>query len=288
MKKGFLLCSAVLLLFTALVSAAESRPLPPTHARAYILMDARTGRILAAHNAYAPYPIASLTKLMTLYLLFEAVQQGRLHLDQRVMPSYAAVHTAGSCAFLQAGVPVTVRQLILGMTVDSGNDAAVQAAILVGGSVPAFVRLMNKTARDLGMKATVYGNPHGLPMPGTHSSAYDLALLSRAIIRRFPHYLSFFGAKYFVYNRVRQRNSNLLLWKDSRVDGLKTGYTNAAGHCLVATAMKGKERLIAVVLGVPSFRIESHGFHTVARSAENLLIWGYAHGPRGRMLAQDP
>ena len=287
MKKGLLICCAVLL-FTVLVSAAESHPLPLTHARAYILMDVRTGHILAAHNAYTPYPIASLTKLMTLYLLFEAVQQGRLHLDQRVMPSYAAVHTGGSCAFLQAGVPVTVRQLILGMTVDSGNDAAVQAATLVGGSVPAFVRLMNKTARELGMRATVYGNPHGLPMPGTHSSAYDLALLSRAIIRRFPQYLAFFRAKYFVYNRVRQRNSNLLLWKDPHVNGLKTGYTNAAGHCLVATSVKGKERLIAVVLGVPSFRIESHGFHTVASSAENLLAWGYAHNPRGRMLARDP
>lgn len=288
MKKGFLLCSAVLLLFTVLVSAAESHPLPTTHARAYILMDAKTGHILAAHNAYTPYPIASLTKLMTLYLLFQAVQEGRLRLDQRIMPGYAAVHTGGSCAFLQAGVPVTVRQLILGMTVDSGNDAAVQAAILVGGSVPAFVRLMNRTAHELGMGATVYGNPNGLPMPGVHASAYDLALLSRAIIRRFPAYLPFFKAKYFAYNRVRQRNSNLLLWRDPHVDGLKTGYTNAAGHCLVATAMRGRVRLIAVVLGVPSFRIESHGFHTVATLTENLLAWGYTHHPNSRMLARDP
>ena len=249
---------------------------PMLGARSYILMNATNGQILAAHNAYRPYPIASITKLMTLYLLFQAIDEGKLRLDERFYPCTAALRTGGSSMFLRAGVPFTVRQLILGMTVPSGNDAAVEAAVLVAGSVPAFVTEMNRTARALGMLSTSYNNPDGLPHPGDRASPYDIAILSRAILTRFPQFASFFDVAHFRYDGVTSPNPNLLVGRVPYITGLKSGYTDAAGHCLVATAKRDGLSLVAVVLGVPSFRDEARGFWAVSWQSLALLDWGYA------------
>ena len=250
--------------------------LPPIDARSYILMNAETGQILAAKNAYKPYAIASLSKLMTLYLLFQDIDSGHLQLHGQYTPGPAALQTGGSSMFLRAGLPFSLAQLILGMTVPSGNDAAVEAAVLVAGNVPTFVQEMNRTAQKLGMLSTTYNNPDGLPHPNNFSSAYDQAVLTRNILQRFPQYLPFFGHKNFTYAGITSPNPNLLVGRVPFVTGMKSGYTDAAGHCLVVTGTQGNMTLIAVVLGVPSFTNESRGFWKASWAGLKLLDWGFA------------
>ncbi|WP_312263242.1 D-alanyl-D-alanine carboxypeptidase family protein [Candidatus Igneacidithiobacillus taiwanensis] len=249
---------------------------PPIDARAYILMNADTGQILAAKNAYQPYAIASLTKLMTLYLLFQDISNGHLQLHEQYTPSPAALRTGGSSMFLRAGLPFTLSQLILGMTVPSGNDAAVEAAVLVSGNVPSFVQQMNATAKQLGMLSTTYYNPDGLPHPNNYSSAYDQAILTRNIMQRFPDFMPYFNHENFTYAGITSPNPNLLVGRVPFVTGMKSGYTDAAGHCLVVTGTQGNVHLIAVVLGVPSFHNESRGFWKTSWESLKLLDWGFA------------
>ena len=182
----------IVLLFCVPRARAETSGLPAIDARAYILMNADTGAILAAKNAYLPYAIASITKLMTLYLLFKDIDKGHLALNQHFVPCQTALRTGGSTMFLHPGLSFTVAQMILGMTVPSGNDAAVEAAHLVAGSVPAFVADMNRTARRIGMLSTTYYNPDGLPHPNNMASPYDIAVLTRAIMTQFPQFMPFF------------------------------------------------------------------------------------------------
>ncbi len=266
----------IVLLFCVPRARAETSGLPAIDARAYILMNADTGAILAAKNAYLPYAIASITKLMTLYLLFKDIDKGHLALNQHFVPCQTALRTGGSTMFLHPGLSFTVAQMILGMTVPSGNDAAVEAAHLVAGSVPAFVADMNRTARQIGMLSTTYYNPDGLPHPNNMASPYDIAVLTRAIMTQFPQFMPFFGHAKFTYAGITSPNPNLLVGRVPFITGMKSGYTDAAGHCLVATGTQGGVNLIAVILGVPSFHKENRGFWKASWQSLKLLDWGFA------------
>ncbi|MBZ0093338.1 MAG: D-alanyl-D-alanine carboxypeptidase [Sulfuricellaceae bacterium] len=251
---------------TAVASAVP--PAPDVDARSYVLMDTASGRVLAAKAENQRLEPASLTKLMTVYLAFDGLQRGTLKLDETVAVSPEAWKTGGSRMFIQPLLPVNVEQLIQGLVVVSGNDAAVALAETMGGSTDSFVQIMNRTAQQLGLKNTHYVDVNGLPQAEHYSSAYDLALLSRDIIARFPQYLHYFGEKTFTYNKITQRNWNPLVFSDPTVDGLKTGHTDEAGFCLDATAVRQNRRLVALVMG-SSTRSAS------ASAAEALLNFGY-------------
>lgn len=270
----FFLGCALLLSIPA--ARADDSGQPPIDARAYILMNAQNGAIIAAKNAYQPYAIASITKLMTLYLLFKDINAGGLRLNQEFVPCQAALQTGGSSMFMHPGLRFSVAQMILGMTVPSGNDAAVEAAHLVAGSVPAFVREMNQTARKIGMLSTTYYDPDGLPHPNNTASPYDVAVLTRRIMTDFPQYMHFFNHENFTYAGITSPNPNLLVGRVPFITGMKSGYTDAAGHCLVATGTQNGVQLIAVILGVPSFTDESRGFWKASWQSLKLLDWGFA------------
>ena len=270
-----LLSLVVIFLFCTPRAEAQSG-LPPIDARAYILMNADTGAIIATKNAYRPYAIASITKLMTLYLLFKDIDSGHLQLNQRFVPCRAALQTGGSSMFMHPGLPFTIAQMILGMTVPSGNDAAVEAAHLVAGSVPAFVAEMNRTARKIGMLSTTFYDPDGLPHPNNMASPYDVAVLTRTLMTQFPQFMPFFRHENFTYAGITSPNPNLLVGRVPFITGMKSGYTDAAGHCLVATGTQDGISLIAVILGVPSFRDEGRGFWRASWQSLKLLDWGFA------------
>jgi serine-type D-Ala-D-Ala carboxypeptidase (penicillin-binding protein 5/6) len=211
---------------------------------------------------------ASLTKLMTVYLTYEALKAGALQLNQTVPVSVDARKATGSRMFIQPGMPVTIGQLIAGLMIDSGNDAAVALAEAIAGTQDNFVTMMNKTAGLLHLADTHYTNVNGLPKPDLYTSALDLARLSRNIIARFPDILEVSKQQYYTYNKIRQRSWNPVLFRDSSVDGLKTGLTDASGHCIDATASRDGRRLIAVVMGGPSWSASSN-------DVEALLDYGY-------------
>ena len=260
-----------ILLLAASNAPADPLPLPAApqvDARNYALIDPLSGQMLAAHDAEKQVPPASLTKLMTAYLTFQAISNGTLGLGQNVPVSVAAWKAGGSTMFLQPGLPVTVEQAIQGMVVVSGNDAAVAISEAIAGNMDSFVQMMNVTAGQLGMNESHFLNVDGLPMPSHLTSARDIGILTEAIIRKYPGYLHYFGEKTFTYNHVTQNNWNPLVFSDSTVTGMKTGHTDDAGYCLDATAVRGGHRLIAVVLGASSREAS-------AKSAEALLDYGY-------------
>lgn len=272
----FSLLSLVAIFLFCIPRAEAQSGLPPIDARAYILMNADTGAIIATKNAYRPYAIASITKLMTLYLLFKDIDSGHLQLNQRFVPCRAALQTGGSSMFMHPGLPFTIAQLILGMTVPSGNDAAVEAAHLVAGNVPAFVAEMNRTAHKIGMLSTTFYDPDGLPHPNNMASPYDVAVLTRTLMTQFPQFMPFFRHENFTYAGITSPNPNLLVGRVPFITGMKSGYTDAAGHCLVATGTQDGISLIAVILGVPSFRDEGRGFWRASWQSLKLLDWGFA------------
>jgi D-alanyl-D-alanine carboxypeptidase (penicillin-binding protein 5/6) len=233
-------------------------PPPAVNARSWVLMDATSNQILASGNPDERVEPASLTKLMTAYLVFEALQSKKISMDQIVMPSDAVrrVKNDESRMFIEANKPVSVHDLVYGMIIQSGNDAAIALAELVGGSEAQFVDMMNAEAKRLGMTHTHYADVNGMPSPGHYTSAGDLALLSVRLIRDFPEYYDIFAIKEFTYNKIRQFNRNRLLWIDPSVDGLKTGHTQAAGYCLIASAKRplpgvpdATNRLVTVMMG---------------------------------------
>lgn len=233
--------------------APSPTPAPPIiDAKGYILMDANSGAILASQNAETRMAPASLTKLMSMYLISQALAKGQIHLDDLVTISETAWRTGGSRMFVQVGTQVPVKDLIDGIVVASGNDATMAMAEYVGGNTQSFVDLMNKTAASLGMKDTHFMDPTGLPDPGHYSTPYDLAILSQAIIQDYPEDYKLYDQKWITYNHIKQPNRNRLLWRDPTVDGLKTGHTKEAGYCLIASAERNGMRLIAVVMGAPS------------------------------------
>ena len=233
----------------------KNTPTPPvlTDMASYVLMDAKTGAILAEAAPDLELPPASLTKLMTAHLVYQALAHGSLKMDQIVPVSDNAWHQQGSTMFIQPNSVVTVNQLLHGLLIDSGNDAAVALAEQIAGSTGAFVQMMNTEAQKLGLNDTNYANPTGLPAPDLHTSALDVALLSRTILQDEPQITDITKVQTYSYANITQRNWNPVIFKDPTVDGLKTGLTNESGHCIDATATRGDMRLIAVVMGGPTW-----------------------------------
>ena len=230
-------------------------PTPPTvDARSFIVVDFRTGKELAALEPDARMEPASLTKLMTSYIVFQDLASGKLKLSEPVVVSEHAWRSEGSRTFIELGKPVTVEFLILGMIVQSGNDATIALAEHIAGTEETFAQLMNSNAKRLGMTGTHFENSSGLPSPNHYTTARDMSLLAAAIIRDFPQYYKYFSVHEFEYNGIKQQNRNGLLEKDSTVDGLKTGHTDSAGFCLVTSSLRDGMRLISVVLGSSSFK----------------------------------
>jgi len=266
-------CLAVALCIAAQLAAEEPTvaPAPPRLAsKSYYLIDFTTDKVLSASEPDVELPPASLTKLMTAYVVFGALESGRIRLDDRAHVSTKAWRTGGSRMFIEVNSDVAIEDLLHGLLIQSGNDAAVALAEHVAGSVDAFVGEMNAAAQKLGMQNTVYRNPHGLPARGHYTTARDLALLAKAIIAEFPDFYSIYAEREFTYNGIAQNNRNALLWRDPSVDGMKTGYTESAGYCLVTSAQRDGMRLIAVVLGAPSPRVRNDG-------AQKLLDYGFAN-----------
>lgn len=224
-------------------------PAPGLTARAWLSMDVNSGQFIAAEGLNERVEPASLTKLMTAYLVFDALETGRLKLDQTVVISDKAWRTEGSRMFVKVNSQVAVNDLLQGVIVQSGNDASVALAEAVAGSEGAFAALMNEEAAKLGLTATHFVNSTGLPDPEHLTSVRDLGVLSAALVARFPQYLHYYSQKEYTYNNIKQPNRNRLLWLDNTVDGLKTGHTQSAGYCLVSTALRDGRRVVSVVVG---------------------------------------
>lgn len=251
-------------------------PMSPIGAQSYVLMDYQTGQVLAEKNPDARHAPASTTKLMTAYVVFQDLKAGRIHLDTKFNISNKAWRQGGSRMFLNPGAQVTVDNLLQGLLVPSGNDAAVALAQGVAGTTAAFVSLMNAYAKQLGLVNTHYSDVNGLPKPDLYTSAMDLAKLSRAIISQFPQYYHYFSERSFAWNNISQYNYNKLLWRDPSVDGLKTGYTSEAGYILASSADRRGTRLISVVMGVNLPKASSaQNYVNLARVSEALLNYGF-------------
>jgi serine-type D-Ala-D-Ala carboxypeptidase (penicillin-binding protein 5/6) len=259
-------------------SAFAQVPPPAVNARSWVLIDATSNQVLASGNPDERVEPASLTKLMTAYLVFQALDSKKISMDQTVMPSVAVrrVRNDESRMFIEANKPVTVHDLVYGMIVQSGNDAAIALAELVGGTETQFVTMMNSEAQKLGMKNTHFADVNGMPDAQHYTTAGDLAVLSARLIRDYPDYYSIFSVKEFTYNKIKQPNRNRLLWLDPTVDGLKTGHTEAAGYCLIATAKRpvpgvadASRRLVTVMMGEPKE-------HDRVQDSLKMLNYGYS------------
>lgn len=276
---------------------------PKVAAKSYILMDYDSGAILASKAPDKKVEPASLTKMMTAYIVYNELKQGNIHLDDQVTISKKAWQMPGSKMFIEVGKKVKVSDLIKGMDIQSGNDATVALAEHIAGSEETFTELMNRYAQKLGMKNSHFDNATGLPSPEHYSTARDLALLARAIIHDFPEQYKIYAEKKFTFNGITQYNRNKLLWQDPSVDGLKTGHTLSAGYCLVASAKRGNMRLISVVLGTDStskrvqesqkllnygFRFfETHKLFTAGQRIIEARVWEGTRDTVGLGLTQD-
>src|SRR5690554_1606140 len=253
-------------------------PSPPQIAgSSYVLMDPKSGRIIMESNSNERLPPASLTKMMTAYIVERELDEGRISMSDMVPISVKAWKTPGSRTFIREGTSVSVETLIKGVIIQSGNDASVALAEFVAGSEGAFVDIMNQQAQLLGMKDTHFENATGLPAKDHYSTAYDLAILAQAIILDYPENYPIYAEKQFSYNNIHQPNRNSLLWRDESVDGLKTGHTEEAGYCLVASAKRENTRFIAVVMGTKS---------TEARTQEvqKMLNYGFRYYESERLF----
>jgi len=270
-----MLCAALLVPATLAAQLAFPQA-PEIAARNYLLLDVTAGKELAVREADVQIPPASLTKLMTAYLVFDALRNKKITLEQTLPVSERAWKTPGSRMFIDPKMQVPIDDLLKGMIVQSGNDATVALAEGVGGTVEHFVQMMNERAQALGMKNTSYKNPEGLNAEGHYTTARDLALLATRLMQDFPEYLHYYATKEYRYPGTPEsnnKNRNTLLLRDPTVDGLKTGYTEAAGFCLVATAKRefpqiGERRLLSIVLGTTSENAR-------ATESQKLLNWGY-------------
>jgi D-alanyl-D-alanine carboxypeptidase (penicillin-binding protein 5/6) len=261
-------------------SFADAPPPPQVAANSWLLMDLTADLPIASHDADARVEPASLTKLMTAYLVFQALEKKSITLDQQVPVSKKAWKTGGSRMFIEPRKPVTVAELLRGMIVQSGNDATVALAELVAGQEEVFAQMMNREAQRLGLKNTHFTNASGWPDPKHYSTARDLATLAAALIRDFPEFYKLYSIKEFSYNNITQQNRNRLLWLDPNVDGMKTGHTEAAGYCLIASAKRGERRLLTVVLG-------AHSDAQRAQESQKLLNYGFQFYDSVRVYAKD-
>lgn len=262
--------AAILACGASLSWAAEPIiPAPPQlAAKSYVLMDATSGQVLVEHNGDERLPPASLTKLMTAYIATLEINRGQIREEDMVHVSEKAWRTGGSRMFIQVGTQVSVSDLLHGIIIQSGNDASVALAEHIAGSEDAFADLMNQQAQRLGLTNTQFRNATGLPHPEHYSSAHDMAKLARAIIHDDPQHYAIYKQKEFLWNNIRQPNRNLLLWRDPTVDGLKTGHTDEAGYCLVASAERNGQRLITAVFG-------TSGEEARSAEAQKLLTYGF-------------
>ena len=274
MKKNILTLfnTFFLVLLYSSVSADEPRfyipESPPIAAKAYILMDHNSGKVLAAENENERRSPASLTKIMTSYVVFKRLQEDFISLDDEVKISEKAWKTGGSRSFIEVGKMIKLEDLLKGMIIQSGNDASVALAEHVAGSEGTFVLFMNDYAQEIGMTNTRFENSSGLPHKDQYTTAKDMALLSSAIIKDFPKFYEWYGQKEFTYNNIKQINRNKLLFTDSTVDGLKTGWTEKAGYCLATSANRVGMRLVSIVLGSASPAIRT-------AETEKLLDYGF-------------
>jgi D-alanyl-D-alanine carboxypeptidase (penicillin-binding protein 5/6) len=253
--------------------SSSKAPLVPTaptvNAASYILIDFHSGRLLAHKNSDEKMEPASLSKLMTMYVVEQEILQNKLSLSDKVLISTNAWKTSGSKMFVNVDDHISVEDLIRGVVIQSGNDASVALAEHIAGSEEAFAQLMNHYAKNLGMKNTHFTNATGLPDPDLYSTAKDMSLLAQALIRNSdPKIFPLYAEKWFTYQNIRQQNRNRLLWRDIGVDGLKTGHTESAGYCLVSTALRNGMRLISVVMGSPSDAVR-------AEESQKLLSYGF-------------
>jgi D-alanyl-D-alanine carboxypeptidase (penicillin-binding protein 5/6) len=296
-RAAALVIASTMFLSISLAAPAQAAqalvPKPPQlAASAYILIDAITGKVIVENNADEVLAPASLTKMMTAYMLAFEVASGNVSLEDQVRISEKAWRTTGSRMFIQEGTFVKLEDLMRGIIIQSGNDASVAVAEHLAGSEEAFADLMNQHALRLGMTQTHFVNSTGLPAEGHQTTARDLAIMARAIIRDYPEDYLVYAEKEFTFNKIRQPNRNKLLWRDSTVDGLKTGYTSEAGYCLVASAKKDGQRLISVVLGALSTEgraqesqklltygmrfFETHTLYNAQESLTKARVWGGA------------
>lgn len=246
---------STVLTLLAPVSGVQAAPLPAApllSADSYLLMDYVSGQVLASKEPDKRIEPASLTKLMTAYIVSEELKRGSVTLDEPVMISAEAQAMPGSRMFIEAGKLVSLEDLLRGLIIQSGNDASVALAEHIAASERGFVDMMNRTAESLGMSSTHFANASGLPDPEHYTTANDLALIATAIIRQHPETYALYSEREFTFNDITQKNRNTLLWRDDSVDGMKTGHTEAAGYCLVASAVREDMRLISVVLGTAS------------------------------------
>jgi serine-type D-Ala-D-Ala carboxypeptidase (penicillin-binding protein 5/6) len=297
---------AFVLLVAARLAAEEAVATvapPKVPFKSHYLVDFTTDQVLSESGADVELPPASLTKLMTAYVVFGALHEGRIRLDDRAHVSERAWRQGGTRMFIEVNSDVGIEDLLYGLLIQSGNDAAVALAEHVSGSLDAFVAEMNAAAQKLGMQNSVFRNPHGLPARGHYTTARDLAVLAKAIIDEFPDFYSLYAEREFSYNGIKQSNRNALLWRDPSVDGMKTGYTEAAGYCLVSSAQRDGMRLIAVVLGAPSARsrndgtqklleygftnFETHKLYTAGQEIDNARVWGGETEFAGLGVAED-
>jgi D-alanyl-D-alanine carboxypeptidase (penicillin-binding protein 5/6) len=272
LRAAGLACAA---LIASLQAGAQALPVPGIAGREYLLVDMNADQVLAEHDADTPADPAALTKLMTAYVVFVALHDHKLALDQRLPVSqraWAERKGGGSLMFLDPKMTPTVDELLQGLIVDSGDDAAVALAEGVAGSTDAFVAMMNRQAQAWGLKNTAFRNVTGLTEAGHRSTARDLVAVAQHIVRDYPEYAHYYAQRDFTFNNIRQDNRNLLLERDPSVDGMKTGYSEAAGYCLLATAQRdfpnGKRRLMAVVMGADSVQGR-------ANETQKLLNWGF-------------
>ncbi|MEM7254503.1 MAG: D-alanyl-D-alanine carboxypeptidase family protein [Pseudomonadota bacterium] len=305
MSKIRVLVVATGALLWSVVSAAQTLiPTPPTvAARAHLLQDYWTGQLLVESNIDERLEPASLTKIMTAYVGFSELKEGNIKLDDEVRVSEEAWRMPGSRMFVEVGTRVKVSDLLKGIIVQSGNDASVALAEHIAGSEESFAALMNQYAKKLGLDNTNFTNSQGLPDPKHYTTARDVSELTRALIRDFPNGYKWHAVKEYVYNGIKQHNRNRLLWRDSSVDGVKTGYTKGAGYCLAASAQRGDMRLVSVVLGANSVKARlrdsqallTYGFRfyetervvSVGEAVAEARVWGGATDTLGFGVAED-
>ena len=271
--------------FSISIAFAQNVPPPAIAAKSWLLLDVTSGQVLASQEPNLRIEPASLTKIMTAYLTFAAIRDKKLAMEQKVNVSVRAwkVDPSSSKMFIDPATPVSVSDLLYGLMVQSGNDAAVALAEAVAGSEDTFVVLMNREAERMGLKSTHFGNPHGLPSAQNYSTAQDLSMLAARVIADYPDFYKIDSVKSFTYNKITQPNRNRLLWLDPTVDGMKTGHTEGAGFCMIASAHRpngsGERRLISVVIGTNSDQ---------SRTAESqkLLNWGFQNFETVKLYAK--
>ncbi len=280
--KSIALIIALLLAPLSYALPIAEMAVPELSSKAYLLFDYSSNQVLLNQNGDSRMEPASLTKLMTAYVTFDALKHGTIEIDQSLfVPESAARNINGeSRMLLKVGQSVTVDQLLHGLIIQSGNDAAITLAVNIAGSEAGFVDMMNKQAKELGMNNTHFANPAGLPDAQHYSSAFDLALLAAAIVRDFPQYYPLFSLREYTFNNVTQANRNRLLWLDPNADGMKTGHTESAGFCLVGSAKRNQHRLISVILGASSDSLR-------ANESQQLLNFGFQNFDAVRLYVKD-